>query len=105
VIGGSDRHLQAFIGSEEHAQVLVFLDRALLEKQAIAPETEVVDELFLQLACELDEIRHLLLHLLDFIYGYHYLHLIPQVLTGCGQLELQFHLILKPSFQFSSFNF
>jgi hypothetical protein len=64
-----------------------------------------VDELFLQLACELDEIRHLLLHLLDFIYGYHYLHLIPQVLTGCGQLELQFHLILKPSFQFGSFNF
>ena len=61
-------HLQAFIGSEEHAQVFVFLDRALLEKQAIAPETKVVDELFLQLACELDEIRHLLLHLLDLIY-------------------------------------
>jgi hypothetical protein len=105
VIGGSDRHLQAFIGSEEHAQVLVFLDRALLEKQAIAPETEVVDELFLQLTCEVDEIRHLLLHLLDFIHGYHCLHLIAQVLTGCGQFDLQFHLILQPSFQFGSFNF
>ena len=68
-------HLQAFSGSQEHAKVLVFLECALREEQAIAARSEVMDQLFLQLAGELDKIRQLLLHLLDLVQRDHLLHL------------------------------
>jgi hypothetical protein len=74
------------------------LERALREKQGIAARYEVVDQLLLQLAGELDKIRQLLLHLLDLVQGDHLLHLVPQRLQRRGQLEMLFHLALQPPF-------